>query len=241
MNLKLKKEKMMTQFELSKITLKNLSKFELSPTGKLVLLSLVNCHNPEKAEVFPRQKTIADELGISERSVVRAIKEITNCQIVICEVKKSNRYKFTSKFFELVKLSLPECQIVTSQSDKLSPPYREQKSEEKNNNNNKILNFQMTEFQRKYADVFEKLSEYDVMKYKTLQGYEKEKWLLNKRKELFQQVENKQLQLKIDSEKQKGCTPLDFSKEQAIEWLENLPALLQNSFYAKELRRLWNL
>lgn len=36
-------------------------------------------------------------------------------------------------------------------------------------------------------------------------------------------------------------SPLDFNKEQAIEFLNNLPGNLQNTFFAKELRKKWKL
>ena len=70
----------LSQFELSKITLKNLNKFDLSPTAKLVLLALVDCYNPQKAEIYPKQKTIADQLGVNISSVKRAIKELTTAR-----------------------------------------------------------------------------------------------------------------------------------------------------------------
>ena len=41
----------------------------------------------------------------------------------------------------------------------------------------------LTKFQQQYTDVFERLSEGELLKYKELQGYEKEEWLKNKRKE----------------------------------------------------------
>ena len=104
-----------TQFELSKITLKNLNRFDLSPTAKLVLLALVDCYNPRTEGIFPKQKTIAEQLGISVSSVIRAIKELAHAQIVIYETKSTNRYKLTPTFFTLVKLT-----AASSQNESLS-------------------------------------------------------------------------------------------------------------------------
>ena len=87
----------LTSFELTKDLLNKLSQFEITPTAKLVLLYLSSCYNPNKADMFPKQKTIACKMGISERSVVRAIQELFKAGLIIIECKYTNRYKFTSK------------------------------------------------------------------------------------------------------------------------------------------------
>lgn len=89
-----------SQFRLTNNLLNNLSQFDVTPTAKLVLLYLSGCYNPVKADVFPRQKTIADKTGISERSVIRAVQELVKAGLIIVECKSSNRYKFTSKIVQ---------------------------------------------------------------------------------------------------------------------------------------------
>ena len=89
-----------SQFELTKNVLNNLSQFDITPTAKLVLLYLTGCYNPDNADVFPKQSTIATSLGVSERSVVRAVQELCACGLVIIECKNSNRYKFTSSVYD---------------------------------------------------------------------------------------------------------------------------------------------
>lgn len=86
-----------SQFTLTQNLLNNLSQFEITPTAKLVLLYLSSCYNPKKADVFPKQKTIAAKTGISERSVVRAVQELIKEGVIVVECKYSNRYRFTSK------------------------------------------------------------------------------------------------------------------------------------------------
>lgn len=86
-----------SQFELSKMVLNNLSQFNLKPITKLVLLFLCDCYNPKKAEIFPKQKTIANKLGVSEASVIRAIQELHQEGLIISERKYTNLYKFTAK------------------------------------------------------------------------------------------------------------------------------------------------
>ena len=53
-----------TSFDLTKNLLNKLQQFEITPTAKLVLLYLASCYNPAKADMFPKQKTIADKIGV---------------------------------------------------------------------------------------------------------------------------------------------------------------------------------
>ena len=117
-----------TQFELSKNVLHNLKHFNLTPTGKLVLLYLSSCYNPNKADMFPKQKTIACKMGISERSVVRAIQELFKAGLIIIECKYTNRYKFTSKIVAECpeNLSNHKGQNDILKRDNLSPHDKEQ-------------------------------------------------------------------------------------------------------------------
>ena len=109
----------LSQFQLSKITLKNLHKFNVSPTGKLVLLALINFYNPANKDIFPKQQTISDQLGISLSSVKRVIKELADCQIIVYETKSTNRYKLTQTFFTLINLTPDTVKINTSGSTNL--------------------------------------------------------------------------------------------------------------------------
>lgn len=86
-----------SQFRLTQNLLQNLYKYEISPTSKLVLLYLSSCYNPKKTHMFPKQKTIAAKLGVSERSVVRAIQELVKEGLIVIECKYTNYYKFTSQ------------------------------------------------------------------------------------------------------------------------------------------------
>ncbi|MCM1338970.1 MAG: helix-turn-helix domain-containing protein [Muribaculaceae bacterium] len=86
-----------SQFELSKNVLNNLSQYNLKPVAKLVLLYLCDCYNPKKEFIFPKQKTIAEKLGVSEVSVTRAISELHKEHLIISERKYTLHYRFTSK------------------------------------------------------------------------------------------------------------------------------------------------
>ena len=93
----------LTQFELSKEVLINqLKKYNLSPTGKLVLLYLTACFNPNNGNVvFPKLQTIADSLGIGLTATKSAIADLINEGLVIktkqCKAGNNNKYLLTAK------------------------------------------------------------------------------------------------------------------------------------------------
>ncbi len=125
-------EKGLTQFQLSKNLLQTLNKYDISPTSKLVLLYLADCYNPNKVSMFPKQKTLAERLGVSERSIKRAIKELSEAGLIMYETKGLlNHYRFTSKIFVSVKMSPTTGQNVGRQGDILSHDNR--KHEQKKN------------------------------------------------------------------------------------------------------------
>lgn len=147
-----------SQFKLTDRLLKNLNKYELSPTGKLVLLYLSSCYNPKKVDVFPKQKTIANKLGISERSVVRAIQELVKGGLIFVESKYTNHYVFSSKivqkpsqnekFFEPENLSDDLSQNDTLKRDNLSHHEHEPKKEQEK----QPLSMEDYKILKKYAD-----------------------------------------------------------------------------------------
>ena len=130
-----------SQFQLTTEIVKNLSQFDITPTAKLVLVYLTTCYNPKKAEVFPKQKTIAAKIGVSERSVVRAVQELFKAGLILIECKTTNRYKIVAKWdsykaenekiFTQDNMSYNSGQNDTSQTDNLSPAIYEQKIEQK--------------------------------------------------------------------------------------------------------------
>lgn len=127
-------QKGITQFELTQKLLQNLNTFKLTPTAKLVLLYLSSCYNPKHGEMFPKQKTIADKLGVSEASVIRAISELHKEGLIISERKYTNRYKYTARFLFSLGISNDKMQVENSQNEiketcKMQPQLIEQKKE----------------------------------------------------------------------------------------------------------------
>lgn len=86
-----------SQFRLTNYLLNNLSQFDITPIAKLVLLELSTCYNPNKPDMFPKQKTLAKKIGVSERSVVRGIQELVKEGLILIESKYTNHYIFTSR------------------------------------------------------------------------------------------------------------------------------------------------
>ena len=46
--------------------------------------------------MFPKQKTIAAKIGVSERSVTRAVQELFKAGLILVECKHTNRYKIVA-------------------------------------------------------------------------------------------------------------------------------------------------
>lgn len=76
-----------------------LSKLKLNANARMVLLYLASCYNEKNGIVFPRVKTIAEALDISERGVIRALQELTekNCIIRSKKGHNTNVYALTQK------------------------------------------------------------------------------------------------------------------------------------------------
>jgi DNA-binding transcriptional MocR family regulator len=190
--------------------------------------------------MYPKQETIADKVGISLSSVKRAIKELSQVGLIVYETKNTNKYCFTSKIFDLCNMTPTTVQNGSSASAdlKLLHVHEQIKKQKKN-----ILSFSsnLTEFQKKYADVFQKLSKNEVEKYKSLQGFEKEHWLKAKRKEYFQIKSSNEIQKQIAQDKQSLGSPLDFKKEEAINWWNNSPDFIKRGFFGREIAQRYNL
>lgn len=233
-----------TSFEICKqiYTSGLLNKVKLSPSTKLVLIALAN-HYPN---VFPSQKFIATQLGITTRSVERAIFELKNKGLVIYITKKVNNYKFTNLFLNLIEggkkfgsenLSGNNRKIDGSTSDNLS----DKQTNEKTTNPQQSCAFSSKNSERgqnkpstfnKNPQTPAKLSDYKQRKYhhNTYQEGAKHKTPEQTKKELASSFDLKQ------------GSPLDFSKAQAITYIKNLPEQLQTrSYFAKELKKKWNI
>ena len=149
-----------SQFELTTNLVTKLNKFDLTPTAKLVLLYLTTCYNPKHKEIFPKQRTIADKIGVSERSVTRAIQELFKEGLVLIECKYTNRYKLTARIVQEPPVNLSEnmsdynSQNDIKESDNLAVHDIEQKKEPKKEQTGfyfKSLDFDKIKILKDYA------------------------------------------------------------------------------------------
>ncbi len=113
---------MKTAFELGKIVLNNLFRFDLTNTCKLVLLSLIDCYNPKNKYVFPKQSTIAKKIGVGTHSVARAIKSLEKLCIISKTRKYSNLYTINIKeILNKVQIDISKLPICNLESANLAP------------------------------------------------------------------------------------------------------------------------
>src|SRR5574343_581123 len=105
----------------NQIYFKNIAKkFNLKATELCVLMRLANHYNPTKKEIFPTQEYLAEHFNISEKSVNRAIKRLSEIGLILYETKHNNRYVFTNLFFEALEMSETNRQNVSKVTDKMS-------------------------------------------------------------------------------------------------------------------------
>ena len=86
------------QPDLTLNVIKNLNKFDLTATAKLVLVYLTTFNKQGNKEFSLKQKRIIKTLGISERSVSRAMVELYAKNIVKKKPGFKNYYSFSASF-----------------------------------------------------------------------------------------------------------------------------------------------
>lgn len=97
-------------FDLTTLLIRGgLAQLHLNANAKQVLLYLATCYNEKNGVVFPRVRTIAEAMEISERGVIRALAELTEkgCIIRSKRKKNSNEYVITKK---VLQVQTPEAQ-----------------------------------------------------------------------------------------------------------------------------------
>lgn len=195
------------------------AKFDLNPTQILVLIGLSSHYNPQKSVVFPSQEFLAKNLNISERSVIRAISELVKKRIIVKSKQGNNNlYAFTPIFFEALGLSHAECQNVISDGDKMS--HKQYNNKYKNNN----FDFQKN-WNKTTSENVSNINDYQKVK----NNIEQEK-RINQTKEYLNEQKNI-----------KGGSPLDFSKDEAIKYIESMGIFGKNSYFVIKLKEKWNL
>jgi len=78
---------------------------KLDKCSTLVLMCIIDHYNIEQQKSWPKQLTIAEEMGVSIRSVNRSIQKLQNEGLIITSITKNgNIYKLTNLFFEKINL-----------------------------------------------------------------------------------------------------------------------------------------
>ena len=90
--------------------------------------------------MFPKQKTIAAKIGVSERSVTRAVQELFKAGVILIECKHTNRYKIVQnrggfareneKIFNTDNLSDNSGKNIRQQKDNLSETHEHEPKKE---------------------------------------------------------------------------------------------------------------
>jgi len=156
--------------------------------------------------------TLAEETGCSKRSIENALFELKNKGLILTtQTGRSNIFKLTQFFYDLLEIASPPCKKEQVRHAEIALPHN--KNIKKQNNKT-------------------------IFKFKK---YERNDLKENKRK----YHHNTQLTginiPKFIPEKLEKTSPLDMTKEQAINFINNLPEQLKNSYFATELRKKWNL
>lgn len=261
------------------ITDKNLfSKIKLSPTARLVLFNLANMYNLKKGCCFPKIKKLILCTGATEKSIISALNELRNNNLIVSsrDDYKTNYY-FTKNFFNILEIITDDTEEISAEPVKITATCHEQKKEQiiKQNNNSsfsfrnlielsksdtigyfnsinklseedkhhllkiKMNRTNLTSFQLEHLEKLLLLNDYEIQKINTLEPYNRAENIniyysarIRKIREITE--EQTKQEIKIES-------PLDMTKEQAINYIKSLPTILQNSFFARELKKKWKL
>lgn len=125
--------------------------YGLSSSGKAVLQYLCASYNMKQGKMWPKQKTIAEYMGITERSVQNGIDEIQEKGLLLTnKVDGRLRYYFTKNFWEQIKVAPvenkeEEPKNFSDENDSCShennsPPHENFSCLYKNKSNNKFNN-----------------------------------------------------------------------------------------------------
>lgn len=213
-------KKTVTQYELTKIIYDSafFAKVQLTPSSKLFLWALCTHFNPDNETMFPSQATVAKRLGMSEKSAERAVKELKEKNLVEYETKKVNHYKFSQKFFSLVKMSVQSRQNVGC-DDRQNVGQTNNKKQKNNNERitnlfgNKNAGWQKINYEARFQ-------KYEPTPSRAIPSIEETQKIIAER----------------DAAGNSDFNPWEYSKHDALNWLNTLnEGFLSRSELAKSL------
>ena len=173
-----------SQFEMSKIVLNNLKYFKLTPIGKLVLIVLVDCFNPENGSVvFPSMDFIAEKAGVGLTATKQAIKDLINEGLII-KTKRGKMQGNHNKYLLTPKIQNSACECPQNEflNNVESQKTNLKKSENdflKQSDSDRFYIEQKTENKKRTNNVVEISKKQEVTDSEILEQYAKEKGAQN--------------------------------------------------------------
>ena len=193
-----------TQYELSNKLFDSdfFTKVSLKGSARLVLMVLCRYY----PNIYPSMETLKKKSGIGSKDTINnALIELRDKGLIISETKHTNHYKFTAKFFTLLKIAPPQSKNKTTTSPIFGP--------NKTNKQTIKKRVDLKKFEKPHRSKYHHNTHITGIDYK--------------------KFEKPDFGDKV--------SPLALNKEQSKEFLDNLPKNLQNSFFARELRKKWRL
>lgn len=225
-----------TGFELAKVlyTCGLFGKIELTAGSKLVLWALCSYYNPKKRTVYPAQATLARQLGISEKTVERAVKELKDNDLLLYETRKVNHYAFSAKFWFMtgVRPSLESPALSSlrefAQKDKMSEAHRQNVALAHRQNvgqTNNVEKNKKTFYSQKFYSAGEKAYNTEILR--TVPSVEQTQTIFENLKE-------------AKKAHKEAILPKDYSKKRAYEWIKGLDPRTRRALKSvRELCEKW--
>lgn len=247
-------------YELTAGVIRHLHEYKLRDCSKLVLIYLANCFNPKNKTVFPKQETIAKMMDISITSVKKGINELIEKGLIL-KVKNynRNRYIFTEKIKNTTDTIQPSTDTIQplqqSESDcsyiepinrnKITQTGGVMKKEIQDLNVIKNISFENRRILQEYA---KSKNAKNIDAYvNTLIGNGSYKTILadcKKAKETTQLYLINEQEYHEHAKREKelfktACSPMDFPREQAYDYVKRLCKEYQKKGYSKKLIEKW--
>lgn len=213
------------------------SKCKLNPNAKLLLLQLINHINSKNLLLYPSLKRLARCCGCDDSQVSRSLKELIEGGIIrrlqsTHNGKLKNFYAFTDDFFTEIGqgcITTGVMPVINNQTtgvetgenltscNKTTGVETGKHEKEHENLTNLSNGFEIkTKFQERFKEVLEKLSMAEIEHYKSLKGYEKEPFLIEKKKRMENEERSEQEKREREAENERirqerennprGCT-----------------------------------
>jgi DNA-binding MarR family transcriptional regulator len=189
---------MTTSFEILRDTVMSgiFAKIKMTDTAKLVLWVLASHFNNETGQCYPSQTTIAAKLGKTRETVCRAMSELKKIGLIKSTGSAGNNktYFFTTIFYSAI-ITVKKAEKKTYQNDTTTYQNDTGNLYQIDTQTNKVRTKNLTkkEFFKKnsilekkwgnYFETFQKMSEKEIETWKSLEGYNKAPYLIQKAKD----------------------------------------------------------